>query len=221
MAVDGVSNTNSSTSSLTASKKGIADNFDTFLSILTTQLKNQNPLDPLDTNAFTQQLVQFSGVEQQLKTNQFLEALLNVNSDANGGKTQAVSYIGKKISVDTSAAELKDGNAEWTYTLPKSAQTVAYEVKDASGTVVHSGQTSAPSGENTITWDGKLQDGTNAPAGAYSIGITATDVAGKPITVTTRMSGIVDGVDFSGSEPFLMVGKARFSLDSVTSVRAA
>src|SRR6188768_2166970 len=100
MAVNSVSSTQNPSSSLNLTREGIADNFDTFLSILTTQLKNQNPLDPLDTNAFTQQLVQFTGVEQQLKTNEFLEALINLNSEANGGNTQAVTYIGKKISVD-------------------------------------------------------------------------------------------------------------------------
>ena len=75
--VDSVSGTSATSGSgLANSRKTIADNFDTFLQLLTTQLKNQNPLDPLDTNQFTAQLVQFSGVEQQLKTNEFLEALL-------------------------------------------------------------------------------------------------------------------------------------------------
>src|SRR5215212_11938506 len=79
-----------------ANNATLAKNFDTFLSILTTQLKNQNPLEPLDTNQFTQQLVQFSSVEQQLKTNEFLEALVQAN--ANSINSNAVSYIGKTIS---------------------------------------------------------------------------------------------------------------------------
>ena len=83
-------------SALDHAAPGMADNFDTFLQILTTQLRNQNPLDPLDTNQFTQQLVQFSGVEQQLKTNQFLEAMMTSTQNANN--SQAVSYIGKIVT---------------------------------------------------------------------------------------------------------------------------
>src|SRR5690554_2489607 len=108
MSISGVSGTSSANN---ASRATIAQNFDTFLSILTTQLRNQNPLEPLDTNQFTQQLVQFTGVEQQLKTNDFLEALLlNTQSTA---RSDAVSYIGKEISASGKTAELKDGGAYW------------------------------------------------------------------------------------------------------------
>src|ERR1041384_4500918 len=79
-----------------ASKAVLAGNFDTFLQLLTTQLKNQNPLDPLDTNQFTQQLVQFAGVEQQLKTNDFLASLVQAN--ANTTNSNAVNYIGKTVT---------------------------------------------------------------------------------------------------------------------------
>src|SRR5690554_6846887 len=110
MAVSGVSGSSSTTQAASA-RSTIAQNFDTFLSILTTQLKNQNPLDPLDTNQFTQQLVQFTGVEQQLKTNDFLQALLlNTQSTA---RSDAVSYIGKEVSASGKTAELKDGGAYW------------------------------------------------------------------------------------------------------------
>src|SRR5687768_11921275 len=101
-AIDNVSA--SSTSKVAASRATIADNFDTFLNILTTQLKNQNPLDPLDTNQFTQQLVQFTGVEQQLKTNEFLETLML--STQNTAKSEAVSYIGKQVTASGRTGEL-------------------------------------------------------------------------------------------------------------------
>ena len=101
MAIDGIGSSTSTNTSITGSRSGIADNFDTFLQLLTTQLRNQNPLDPLDTNAFTQQLVQFSSVEQQLKTNEFLSALVQAN--ANSVNTNAVNYIGKTISASGTA----------------------------------------------------------------------------------------------------------------------
>ena len=98
MTVSGVGSSSSS-SSTAVDRQTIAGNFDTFLQLLTTQLKNQNPLDPLDTNHFTQQLVQFSGVEQQLRTNQFLEAMMTSTQNANN--SQAVSYIGKVVTAKT------------------------------------------------------------------------------------------------------------------------
>src|ERR1700754_3604547 len=98
MSVGGVNGSSGSSSSggIASDTSTIAGNFDTFLSLLTTQLQNQNPLDPLDTNQFTSQLVQFSSVEQQLKTNDFLEALLL--SNGNAASSQAVGYIGKEVT---------------------------------------------------------------------------------------------------------------------------
>src|SRR6188474_2303331 len=105
MTVSSVSS--SSSAALDKSRATIAGNFDTFLQLLTTQLKNQNPLDPLDTNQFTQQLVQFSSVEQQLKTNEFLSSLVQAN--ANSINSNAVSYIGKTISASGTRSELANG----------------------------------------------------------------------------------------------------------------
>ena len=116
MAVDTVTGTATNALTSTAkSRETIAGNFDTFLQILTTQLKNQNPLDPLDTNEFTSQLVQFSSVEQQLKTNDFLEALLGLNESTYNVNSQAVSFIGKEVSTKTTAAEYKNGAATWVF----------------------------------------------------------------------------------------------------------
>jgi len=133
MAVGGVSNT-TNTSQMASSRSTIADNFDTFLSILTTQLKNQNPLDPMDTNQFTQQLVQFTGVEQQLKTNDFLEALML--SGQNTAKSDAVSYIGKEVTSSGRTGELTDNNAVfWAYSAEANAANATITIKDAKGQI--------------------------------------------------------------------------------------
>ena len=108
MAVSGTNGTSgTSNSAVTGTKSGIANNFDQFLTLLTTQLKNQSPLDPLDTNQFTQQLVQFAGVEQQLKTNETLGSLLSLN--AAGTATNAVGFIGAKITADAAIALSQHG----------------------------------------------------------------------------------------------------------------
>src|SRR6187549_1912154 len=96
--------TGTASSNKTASDKttGIADNFQTFLTLLTTQLQHQNPLDPLDTNQFTQQLVQFAGIEQQLKSNEQLKSLVALQKSAQS--TEALIYVGQTVSVDGATA---------------------------------------------------------------------------------------------------------------------
>ncbi|ODT79509.1 MAG: hypothetical protein ABS76_20250 [Pelagibacterium sp. SCN 64-44] len=214
MAVSGISGT-SGTSDL--SRQTIAQNFDTFLSILTTQLKNQNPLDPLDTNQFTQQLVQFTGVEQQLKTNDFLQALLlNTQSAA---RADAVSYIGKEVSASGKTAELKDGGAYWTYNAASNVANANVTIKNAAGSVVYTEQGSLNAGTGAFLWDGMGSDGNKQPDGVYTIEIKGTNLNGNTVAVSTNSVGIVTAVDFSGSEPMLTVGKNRIALKDVTNVR--
>jgi flagellar basal-body rod modification protein FlgD len=215
MAVGGVGSTGSSSSTAMTGAR-LADNFDTFLQILTTQLRNQNPLDPLDTNQFTQQLVQFSGVEQQLKTNQFLEAMMT--STQNASNSQAVSYIGKVVTAEGARTELVNGKAVWHFATDKAASITA-TVRDKDGNVVYTKTGSVKQGESLFTWDGIGSDGRRKPDGSYSVTIEGRDSDGKLVNVATQMTGEVTGVDFSGSEPVLIVGGARVNLSSVLSVR--
>lgn len=215
MAVSGVgSSSSSSSTSMTGAR--LADNFDTFLQILTTQLRNQNPLDPLDTNQFTQQLVQFSGVEQQLKTNQFLEAMMTSTQNANN--SQAVSYIGKIVTAEGSKTELVDGKATWHFATAKAAS-ISATVRDKDGNVVYTKTGTVKQGESVFTWDGIGSDGRKKPDGSYSVTIEGRDGDGKLVDVATQMTGEVTGVDFSGTEPVLIVGGAKVNLSSVLSVR--
>src|SRR3954447_9543200 len=103
----------------------LAENFDTFLSLLTTQLKNQDPLSPLDSNQFTQQIVQMTGVEQQLLTNDLLKKLVG---NTGSGVSTAVALIGKEVRAESADAGLKGGQATWTYNLGRAADDVKLEV---------------------------------------------------------------------------------------------
>lgn len=215
MAISGIGGTASS--GLSGSRQSIADNFDTFLQLLTTQLKHQNPLDPLDTNQFTQQLVQFTSVEQQLKTNEFLEAMMLASQNA--GSTQAVGYIGKVVTASGSKSELVDGKAQWHFATDKAADITA-TVRDMEGNVVFTHQGRVDQGENVFTWDGIGSSGTRQPDGSYAITIEGRDANGRLVNVATEMTGEVTGVDLTGSEPVLIVGTARVNLSSVLSIRA-
>jgi flagellar basal-body rod modification protein FlgD len=215
MAVGGVGSTGSS--SLGSSRQTIAENFDVFLQILTTQLRNQNPLDPLDTNQFTQQLVQFTGVEQQLKTNEFLQAMMLATQNASN--SQAVSYVGKMVTASGNKAELVNGRAQWHFAVDQPAN-ISVTVRDMNGNTVYTKAGEVEQGESIFNWDGVGSDGNKRPDGSYSITIEARNQDGKLIDVATEMTGEVTGVDFTGSEPVLIVGTARVNMSAVLSVRA-
>ncbi|TQI73421.1 flagellar basal-body rod modification protein FlgD [Bosea sp. AK1] len=216
MAVSGTSGTSgSSTSGVTGSTSGIANNFDQFLTLLTTQLKNQSPLDPLDTNQFTAQLVQFAGVEQQLRTNETLGSLLSLS--AAGTATNAVGFIGATVTADGTTTRLIEGKADWKVNMA-SAGTATITIKDSKGSVVQTLTKTLTAGDQTYSWDGSTSVGTTAPDGEYSITIDAKNVAGESVTAKTQISGVVDGVDFTSSIPMLKIGSISIPIDKVKSV---
>jgi flagellar basal-body rod modification protein FlgD len=217
MTVSGVSSSDptSASAGLASDSDSIAGNFDTFLSLLTTQLQNQNPLDPLDTNEFTSQLVQFSSVEQQLKTNSFLESL--VQATQNSQNNAAVSYIGKTVTSTGVDSDLKSGQATWSFNLPQAAS-VNVTIKDASGNQVYTESGSLAAGNGQFNWDGTETDGSTAPDGTYSISIDAKNSDGAFVAASTETTGVVTGVDLTGTEPSLIVGSSNIKLSDVTSV---
>lgn len=143
----------------------IASNFTTFLQLLTTQLKNQNPLDPLDTNQFTQQLVQFAQVEQQMKSNDLLSGLVLLEESSEA--TAALAYVGSTVVVDGSTAQLANSQAKWTLNVSKPS-TATITIKDATtGQSVYTGTIGVNPGNQAFTWDGRGNDGRVWPDGSY------------------------------------------------------
>jgi flagellar basal-body rod modification protein FlgD len=200
-----------STGTSTAS---IADNFQSFLLLLTTQLQNQNPLDPLDTNQFTQQLVQFAQVEQQLKSNSQLEALVNIEKTAQS--TQALVFVGQTVAVDGSTAHF-DGNATWNFSAPSNSN-ATITITSATGQTAYSGSFAIGSGNSSFVWDGKGKDGTQWPAGDYKMTVTAKDASGKDVAITTEVQGMVDSVDLTASPALLSIGGKNYTLDQIKRV---
>src|SRR5437762_13123603 len=137
----------SSSSNSLSSNTGatLAGNFQTFLTLLTTQLQNQNPLDPLDTNQFTQQLVQFAGVEQQLRTNDQLATMVSLQQTAQS--TQALTFVGKTATVDGSTASLAHGSATWELGVPTNAN-VTISIDNSTGQTVFTGDYAVNAGNN-------------------------------------------------------------------------
>jgi flagellar basal-body rod modification protein FlgD len=205
----------SSSSAASTDRSQIAGNFQQFLQLLTTQLKNQSPLDPLDTNQFTQQLVQFASVEQQLKTNDTLSSLLT-SAKASTAAT-AATYVGLDVTADGATQSLSNGTASWTLT-PARAAKASVTIKDANGAVVATKNTTLPAGAQTFTWDGKNAEGSALPAGSYTISVGAQDTSGQSVAVSTEVSGTVTAVDISGGAPVLTVGGASVPLSTVKTI---
>lgn len=195
---------------------GLAADFDDFLTLLTAQLQAQDPLDPMDSSEFTQQLVQFTGVEQQIRSNQNLEnivALLAFN-----GMTAAVSFLGKDVTVNQDAANLQDGNAVWVYELLANAAETTLEIVAKNGDVVRTLNGPADAGLHGFVWDGIDDFGQQAPDGEYKLRVKATNVLDQDVPTNVYLRNRVDNIEMVGGEALLSVNGFRVPLTSVISV---
>ena len=194
----------------------LAGNFQAFLKLLTTQLQHQNPLDPLDTNQFTQQLVQFAGVEQQLKTNDQLTTLVSLQQTAQS--TQALTFVGKTAVVDGSTAMLTNASVTWNIGVPKDSN-VNVTIASSTGQTVFTGNYPVSAGDNhAFTWDGRGNDGTQWPDGKYTMTATAADGAGNSVGVSTQIRGVVSSVDLSQSPPLLSINGQTYTVNQIKSI---
>src|SRR5215471_806054 len=194
----------------------IAGNFTTFLTLLTTQLQNQNPLDPLDTNQFTQQLVQFASVEQQINMNTQLQTLVSLQQTAQN--SQALGFVGKTVTVNGSTAPLTNGQAQWTFN-PPSPATATFTVTDSTGQTVFSKTGTVQPGVQAFNWNGLDSSGRQWADGNYTLTVTAVGADGKSVAVPTTVTGAVDSVDLTQSPPLLSIGGQTYTLNQILSVK--
>ena len=202
-----------------ASSQALADlsgNLDNFLTILTTQLQFQDPLSPLDTHEFTNQLVLFSSVEQQVQQNKKLESLVTLqqNSVALG----SVDYIGKVIETNGNTTQLENSVAKTTYFLPKNALTTRLNISDPSGDVILTRDLPTTAGIHTFVWDGLNGQGIQQPDGAYTFTITAKDTSDDLISHDQTVFGTVTGVQFENGTSILQMGDIPVSLSDINGV---
>jgi flagellar basal-body rod modification protein FlgD len=194
----------------------IAGNFQSFLTLLTTQLQNQNPLDPLDTNQFTQQLVEFAGVQQQLNTNDSLSTLVSLQQTAQS--TQALGFVGKTAVVNGSTAALTNSSATWELNVPTNS-TVNITIANSTGQTVYSGSYPVQAGDNQpFAWNGLGTDGTQNPDGQYKLTATAADASGNNVAITTQIQGVVSSVDLTQSPPLLSINGQTYTVSQIQSI---
>ena len=210
-------NNNALTSGANSASNTLSSNLNMFLTMLTTQLQNQDPLSPTDSTQFTNQLVLYSQVEQQINTNTDLSKLISLQS--NNQQAAAIGYIGQTVEMSGTSLPLQNGTADFQYTLPSAAQNAVVQVSDSSGTVVASMAANTAAGTHYMSWNGQNSAGTQLPDGSYTISVVANDAQGNGITATTNTYGTVTGVSSDATNGTdLDLGSATTPLSGITAI---
>lgn len=194
----------------------LSGNFSTFLTLLTSQLKNQDPMSPMDSNQFTQQLVMYSQVEQQIQGNAHLKTLISQGQSS--AAAMATDYLGKRVSITNGQGSLSDGAANWTYNLSGDAQSANLTVTNSSGKVVFTGPAEKKAGNHAFAWDGKDNNGNELADGAYKLTVTASDAAGAAVPAVAATAGTVSQIDMTSSPPKLIVGNMQIGLGDIAAI---
>jgi flagellar basal-body rod modification protein FlgD len=209
--------TPSSTSTATTNSQDalnqLSGNFSTFLTLLTTQLKNQDPTSPMDSNTFTQQLVMYSQVEQQINTNDNLKTL--ISQGTTNAAAMAATYLGKKVSITNGNGSLTSGAAAWTYNLDTASATTQLAITDSRGQTVYTGTGETTAGNHSFTWDGKDLHGNQLADGTYKLTVTAADSASNKVTSSVASAGTVSQIDMTSGTPQLVVGNMELGLGDI------
>jgi flagellar basal-body rod modification protein FlgD len=219
--IGSVSTTNDAATSAQAPKTtstGLGDDLNAFLRLLTTQLQNQDPLSPLDTNQFTQQLVSFSQVEQAIKQNDQLKSLIALTS--NSALTALASLVGKKVELDSPSMGMVDGNGiDFTYTLPRASKETSLTITDSGGNIVWTGAGDLTAGRHAFTWDGKDSNGNTVADGTYTLEVGALGLDDSVMTAEVTTFGTVDGAVMKEGEASLAFGAFEIPTTKLVAVR--
>lgn len=189
----------------------LSGNLTSFLSLLMTQLKNQDPTAPMDTNTFTSQLVQYSSVEQQINTNTNLTNLITATQS--NTILQSSALVGKQVTATNDHLTLQNGQAQIHFTAP-SAKPVTITVTSDSGENILQTNLTATSGNNDWSWDGKNTDGRTVADGSYKV--TVADQTGT--SLATTMTGIVTGMQRSSTGVNAVLGNLQTEVGTIQSV---
>ncbi len=194
----------------------LGSNFNDFLSLLTTQLQNQDPTSPMDTNQFTSELVQFTGVQQAVATNSNLSQLISLQQTSQ--VLQSSDLLGKSVSVTSNELSLQNSAAKLTFQ-GTAGQQVAIAVVNAAGTPIANATVNETTGTNTWSWNGLDNSGNQVADGAYRVAVeTQTSNGATPVAVPYAVVGTATGVSSNGTTSQLALGGLSVPFNSVLSV---
>ncbi|NOZ43392.1 MAG: T9SS type A sorting domain-containing protein [Alphaproteobacteria bacterium] len=195
------------------SKTKLAKNFDQFLTLLTTQLKYQDPLKPMDSTQFTNQLVSFSQVEQSINTNKNLENLISQTKTA--AMSNAVGYLGTDVTIKTDQAGLRKGTAKWQYNLQSNSDKTTLTVQDANGQVLYKGLGNNKAGVHDFIWNAPE----NTPAGVYTLTISAKTANGSDVRTAIFSKGKVEDIETRNGKINLSVNGILTPVENIQTVQ--
>jgi len=182
----------------------LEDDLNRFLNILVTQLQNQDPLDPLDANEFTSQLVQFASVEQQIYQNSNLEKMLNLQETSQ--ISEMVNFIGNKVEFFGQKLPLENGKGEFSYVMPAGVKSATVNIANSNGLNVFFVDGDTNAGKHTINWDGIDKNGNQLPDGDYTILVSGKDAGDNLVQVEHLMTGTVNGAGVDDGIVKLFIG---------------
>jgi flagellar basal-body rod modification protein FlgD len=198
---------------------------DDFLKLLITQLKNQDPLEPVKNEDMAAQLAQFSSLEELQNIRQATEdsstAMQNFSSSVNS--ILSTSLIGKKAKSAASIVSLTEGQTtQIPIDLFANAQNVYIRILDSQGNIVRTIQkNNLTKGSNFIDWDGLGDYGTRNPSGVYSYTVVAGDASGNPVAVNPYIEGVIDGVVYDQNNIYFMIDGNRVPYSNITEITDA
>lgn len=219
-AAGGASSLASSTSSSGSSSStagafaSMASNENNFLTLLTTQLKHQDPSSPMDSQNMASQIAQFTAVEQQVQTNANLNTLISLNESSQ--LTQNKTLVGQTATFSSSVLPLQSGQAHLSYTAA-SGEVIGISIADKSGKIVRHALGEANGGTNNWTWDGKDDNGNSLPDGSYSVALKTVDNTGTTSNVPYTITGKITGVKKGNTGLSVMMGSTEVPMSSVQS----
>jgi len=185
---------------------------DQFMNLLIAQLKNQDPLNPVDNSQLMAQLAQFSQLQETQQMAQSLNKFIAQQNTANA--TNLVTLLGKHVTTNGSTFALTPGTpTPISYTLAANASTATVQILNASGVPVAtwtgSNQTA---GAQNLMWDGRDSSGNTLPTGLYSFSVLAKAANGAAVSATTQTTGIVRSINYDGNGPVLVFDAGQTAL---------
>lgn len=192
-----------------------------FLNLLVSQMRNQDPLDPMKGTEFAAQLAQFSSLEQLTNLNESMTASLDANAilaqSINNGLS--ATFIGKEVRANTGTFRYTgSGNVKLGYELPMDAGSVKVRIYDANGRLVKTIDGGTDKGVNNLSWDGGLVKDEMAPSGTYTFTVEAKDTAGNVLTAPQYVFGTVSGVRFKSDGTVFVVDGMEISLGDILEI---
>jgi flagellar basal-body rod modification protein FlgD len=187
-----------------------------FMELLVAQIRNQDPLSPLDNAEFTSQITQFTMLEELETMNAKLDENLVMGQSINN--TAMLGLVGRRVTVEGNRTEVAGGAAGENMIAAAGPGTARIEVTDDTGHVVATYLREVEAGLNDVTWDGRLADGTTAADGAYTITVTVADASAAEVPFTTLMTGAVQGLRYENNMAVVMVGGLEFLVSEIYKV---